>query len=396
MSDANLAGVAFVEEVTWGTDPGVGTKRADIGIVSTSLNKNIANVESKTITDDRQTADLIQTGSDVSGGVSAELSYSDYDEWIQGALWASAWTTNPAQKALSDVTVADTAGVYTYATAAGDFTDSTNWSTGMWVLVAGFTETVNNGWKQIVSVVAATLTVTSDTTIVNEASGDSVTFTPPDGFVRNGVTENSYAIELAYTDITQFIQYTGCVINRMDISVAANDFMSVDFDFVGKDAEIAGATHGDGANTAVSGNDVINAVSNIGGINLNQATPAACLIQRVNFSINNNVRGKQSIGQVGNCDVGVGKCQVTGGMDLFFQDDTYFAIYLAGTAFSFSFRATDTDGNIYIFDFPNCKFATDSAGQIGGENSDIMENTTWQAIKHATYDYTVQVSRIDA
>lgn len=393
MSDTNRGSLAYVEEGTWAVDPGTGTKRTKLPITSESLAYDINYRKSATIRSDRQTTDLYATTGAVTGSINGELTYADWDDLIQGGMWASEWTSTPTSESLSDITV--TGATSTYATAAGDFSDN-NWVVGMWILVAGFTESVNNGWKQIATLSASSMTVVSSTTMTDEASGDSITITPPDKYVRNGTTENSYAFERAHSDITQFKQFLGCVINGMTISGAAEGPMEISFDVMGSSAESAQATYGDGSDTDVSGNKTISAVTNLGGILLDDSAVAQCLISRFSVNVNNNARHKKAVAVLGACDMGVGNCDVTGSIDMHFNDETYYDQYLAGTEWSYSFRLTDDDGNIMIVDMPRCQFNSNSGGQITGENSDTMENCGFQALRHATYDYTIQISCIDA
>jgi len=124
---------------------------------------------------------------------------------------------------------------------------------------------------------------------------------------------------------------------------------------------------------------------------------ASCLIQEVSFSLNNNVRGLNSIGELGYCDIGVGEVGLEGTLNMYFQDETYFDNYLAGTAFSLVWRVTDsaTPTNTYVFTLPQCKFITDAVNS-GGKNSDVMENTGFMAYRHPTLGFTMMISRYSA
>jgi len=125
------------------------------------------------------------------------------------------------------------------------------------------------------------------------------------------------------------------------------------------------------------------------------AIPASLFIQSVDLSLANNVRGLKAVSHLGNADIGVGSCNVTGSMNTYFADNTLYDKYLAGTATGLSFKIADSDGNTYIFTMPSIKFSTDALN-AGSQDSDVMENLGFQALRHETYDYTIQVCKFSA
>jgi hypothetical protein len=146
----------------------------------------------------------------------------------------------------------------------------------------------------------------------------------------------------------------------------------------------------------------MNAVANVGQI-LEGSTLTALantFIQELSFTIANNLRGIQAIGYGYNVDVGVGQLGVTGNLNLYYEDTTIYDKYIAGTESGLSFKieadmvdGVSGTGNAYIFTFPRVKFSTDNLN-VGGLNTDIIENLAWQALRHATYGYTIAIDRI--
>jgi hypothetical protein len=184
--------------------------------------------------------------------------------------------------------------------------------------------------------------------------------------------------------------------NNLSMTAAANSIMTGTLDFIGKSATRAGSSIG-ATYTAAPTADVMNAVSNVGQI-MEGATLAAItgvFISELSFTINNNVRGQPAIGTLGNADLGVGTAEVTGTLNTYFENGDLYDKYLAGTESALSFKVEDTAGNAYIFTFPRVKFQTDVVN-VGGLNSDVMEDMTWQAIRHATYGITVNVDKFAA
>jgi len=180
------------------------------------------------------------------------------------------------------------------------------------------------------------------------------------------------------------------------MTAAANSIMTGTLDFIGKDAS-RGATSIGATYSAATTADVMNAVSNVGQImeGSTLTTISGVFVSELSFTLNNNVRGQAAIGTLGNADLGVGTAEVTGTLNTYFENGDLYDKYLAGTESGISFKVEDSSGNAYIFTFPRVKFQTDTVN-VGGLNSDVMENMTWQAIRHATYGYTIEIDRIAA
>lgn len=387
MGDTNRTQLYYVEESAWGTTPASALQ--EFRSTGDSLSYNIDNITSNEIRDDRQVTDLIQTGANPGGGVDWELSYENCDDLFEGALW-QAWET-AVDYDLSDVTVANSGNTYT--SAAGDFVTA-GIVAGQWIKVSGFTDAANNGLVLVTTVATLVLTVsTVFSTLADEASGDSVTFAGQ--MLRNGTTEISYSLERKHDDLTEFFSWTGMEVNTMSLTASANSIVTGNFNFIGKDSVLAQATIGTGAATAATTADVINTVSNIGTIYEGSTFAAvAAAIQEISFTVSNNARGIPAIGTLGFADMGVGEIAVTGNLNIYFADDTFYDKYVAGTESALTFRATDNDGNIYVFTFHRMKFSTDNVPNPG-KNQDVMENMGWTAIRHATYDCTIQIDKFD-
>ena len=391
MSDSNQTGLYFTEETgTWGTTPSVAL--GGIRFTGESLSYNIENIVSNEIRTDRQVTDLIQTGSENAGGFEFELSYSAFDDFMEGALWDD-WTSDLG---ISLSTVAGTSVTIGSVTATGFATTTASGFTGIsagdWIRVAGFTESGNNGFFQVSAIAASLNQILVSPAATAEAAGDTVTMNG--SRIRNAATEHSYTIERRHDDLSpdQYFSFAGMVCNQMRISVQANSILTGSFDFMGKSCTQATASAGNGSFTDAPAYDVMNAVSNVGEIKEAGTTVASCLIQSIDFTVANNVRGLKAIGTLGNCDMGVGKVDVTGSLTAYFKDASLYTKYLNGTETSLSFKVADADGNTYIFDFPRIKFESDAVN-AAGQDQDVMENISWRAIRDQTYGYTVQITK---
>ncbi len=396
MGDTNRTGLYFVEESVWGTTPESALQA--LRYTGESLAFNIQNTKSNEIRDDRQITDLIQTGAANAGGFQFEVSYGAFDAFFAAALFG-AWVGvggGSTEEIESGATASDLD--FTLASAGNTITLGSSVThaivAGQWIELTGSTS--DDGYHFVTDVTGQVITVQSLSG--DETLDETDAATIRGAQVRNGTTEKSFTIERKHADLTQFFAFLGMVPNQMQINAQADSILTGSFDFMGKSAALAQTSCGTGDPTDAESGDVMNAVTNVGEI-MEGATLAAIssglYIQQIDFTLNNNLREKKAVGHLGAVDLGHGELAVEGSFNAYFTDETLYDKYLAGTETGLSFKVEDSDGNAYIFTFPRIKFISDNPN-AGGANSDVIETIRWQALRHATYDYTVQVCRVAA
>jgi len=394
MGDTNRTSLKYIKEVTWGTVPA--THMNDIRMTGESLAFNISNVVSNELRSDRQTTDLVQTSAEASGGFNGEVSYDAYDEFFQGALWATPANGWAAAIDATSSTIAFSASTNRIVSSADAMFTSA--IAGQWLRISGATQSTNNGYFFVTSVSSATAIIVSQT-LGDEAEGDEIEVVG--NCLRNSTKRRAYAIQRAHEDMTPvvYFHFLGMVINSMTMNVETEQISTCSFDFIGKDTTASGTKMSAvGTDAAAAANDVLNAVSHCANIREgDMTTDETAIIRSLNFTIANNIRGKKGIGNLGNADVGAGKIDVTGSMSVYFSDKTLYAKYIGGTETSVTFKLEDspdavTYGNAYIFTFHRIKFESDGVN-AGGADADVMEDIAWRAIRHSTYDCTVQIDK---
>ena len=190
------------------------------------------------------------------------------------------------------------------------------------------------------------------------------------------------------------------VINTLNLSISADSIVTGSFEFIGKDSSLVQSSVGTGDNTAAGNYDVISASSNVGDIFEGAFASLATIddglyVQEISFSVTNNVRGLRAIANIANVDIGVGACDVSGTMNVYFIDNLMYDKFIASTGSGLSFAVEDASGNAYIFTFPNVEFSTDAIN-TSGQNQDVMENIGWEAIRDVNTDCTVQIDKFAA
>jgi len=387
MSDSNRVQLSYIKETTWGVTPATAPP-IEIRMTGESLTYDLSNTTSAEIRSDRQVSDLIQSGASMTGGFNFEFSYASFDDFLAGALW-STWSTKISTTSTA-ISVATASSLNKFVTSVA--TDIAGIVVGQWIKTSGFAAATNNGYFQVTAVATTTLTV--GTALQKVTAGATVTLQAR--YLRNGVTENSFSVERNHTDLSNvhFI-YTGLVCNSMSMSLNAQNIITGSFDFVGKASTVSTGAMTSGTMVGANDNTPFNAISNVANILEGGTAIASCLMQSLDFSLANNVRGLTSIGFAGNCDIGVGQIDVTGTLNAYFKDTALYTKYINGTETSISYRVTDIDGNSYIFTFPRIKFESDKQN-AGSSNQDIVENIGWRAIRHLTYGCTIQIDKFDA
>ena len=392
--DSNRTALYFLEETTWGTAAS-GTYKT-LRFTGESFAYNISNVTSTEIRNDRQITDLIQTDADVTGGFNFEFSYNTFGELLEGALWSD-WSTALAISA-KGIGI-EVGGTLTAGTGATD--DSANFSlatVGQWIELRGSSNATNNGYYQIsakASYTSLTVSPVPDATVASATD----TITIVGAYLRNGTTEHSYTFIREHGGLSspsyQYFTFLGAVCNSFSLSLQSGSILTGSFDFIGKSATLSSvssdATGADSATTT----SVLNAVTNVAEVREAGSDVADCLVQGLDVTVANNVRGLKSIANLGNCDIGVGKVDITGTLTAFFKDNSLWDKYLAGTPTSLSFKVEDSAGNAYIFDMPQIEFESDGVNS-GGQDQDILETIGFRAYRDPTYTYTLQVSKFDA
>lgn len=324
---------------------------------------------------------------------------------------ASAIVTDPAPAAtaaagpavkLSGTTVAITTATTTLtATISGNkltFGGSTGFDPaaagivpGQYIALGGFSTQANNGVKRVTDVSATELTF--DTAFTNETISSGTTITMTGRILRNGVVNRSYHIQKAFTDVNQFMSFTGMRVGSCSMELTANEIVTGSFSFMGKAAERATSSF---ASTTVPTNTspVITASAHVGNIKQNGvAIPAG--IRSLSLEIENNLRIQSQIGALAAYGIGSGFMDITGSIEVYFEDSTMFDQLINHTATELSFQMRDDRGNIYVITLPQVLF-TEGYPMAGGGNDDVMLPLSYQAIRSAQYNCQIQIDLLPA
>ena len=395
MADANTSALGYIAESTWGTTPGTPELQA-LRITSDSLRHEKNTVTSAELEASRMTSDLAQVGASALGDIGFELSYATFDAFFESALY-STWDD------ITDITPAGVTVASDVLTgAASDFDDV---NVGGWIKIAGATTTANNGiWRVIAKAVdGSTLTFPSGS-LTNDAVSDSG-ITISQSHLQNGVTEKSFTFErdILHSGTNYFQVFRGMVVASLNLNVQTQQIATGTMGFVGSLGAAGSSTIDNaGGYTASNTNSVMNGTAGVGTIYLDDysatvptSTAMTEKMRQFTLAINNNVRGQDALGTLGNFDLGTGEMDLSGTAEVYFADNTLFSDFIAHTYKSYAFTIADGAGNTYVITLPRIQFS-DANPALTGKNTDVFNPITWTAIKDTLSNAQMIINRFAA
>lgn len=353
------------KETTWGTKAsasGASYYRRVTG--SFQLEKDTYN--SNEILPSQQMRDMRHGTRKSSGALSGELSGSAYEEFIQAAVrkdFVAGATTGAV------ITISATVG--TFVRSAGSFVTD-GFAVGSVINSSGFVAAGNNGLFVITAMSATVLTVSplAGQTQVVVAAGATVTILEKGKKTYvplTGHTDDSFTVEEWHPDATVSRTFLGQQVNTMAVALQPNAMATIDFGFMGKDAETATSSAYFTSPTAISGEGIYSAPD---GVLLVNGTING-VVTGLNISVDNGI---QQTAVIGSNSIGAksrGKVNVTVEGSAIFQDTTILNYFDAETEVSLTYVLKSADQtNAFAITLPRVKIG--SASTNDGENVVIL------------------------
>ncbi len=381
ITSTNFTSLGYELEVTAGTTPA--TPAFDtLPTTGGAPQSNLTTAVSEVIRSDRMIDDLVLVDSEVSGSVNYELSYAPYKPIV----------TSLMRKTAVDVSFS---GALTSVNADSKFTGAalttgTNIAVGQMVHINGFVNTAINGTYRVTAVTATDLTV-DPAPAADEALGSG-------GLINATVVVNgaeamdTYTFCKRVTGITNtaYFYYKGCAISAMNMSFETGSILNGSFDVFGRtetatETEITDSTYPEPPDYTL-----LNAVNSVVSIDIEGLT-AGSPFMSMNLNINNNTTGAKAIGTLGSYDVADFGFEVTGDVDLYFEDLVTYNKFINSESFSVTFVLEDGDNNRIACYMPKCKFES-LESPIDGKDNFLMQNGSFRALRDADLEYMLQFS----
>lgn len=266
---------------------------------------------------------------------------------------------------------------------------ATNFKVGQFIGVTGFANAANNGIKRIVAMTATSLTFAEAGTAETVTAATTLTFVGRN--IRNGVLQNSYHIQKAFTDISQYISFRGMRVGSWTLDVTSMEIITGAFSFMGSRAVRGGASYA-GSIDPTPNTTLMTASANVGTVFQNGSAILAG-VRAITLEVNNNLRTSNQVGSPYAYAIGYGFQDVTGTIEVYFEDATMYDQLINHTATELSWRMTDAYGHDYQITLPSVLF-TEGYPQAGGGNDDVILPLSFQAVRNAAYDCQIQVDAI--
>jgi len=393
-SDTNRVTLRWIKEATWGTTPATPTM-ATLPLTGESMKGDVGNVTSQTIRSDKNISDITKVGGGASGQISFELSFNDFDGFMEGAM-QSTWATTVVSNSVASAHFSG-AHIQCDSSALNGILDN------QWLRVAGASTTANSGDWRVTDVSAEVPSAgKAKVYLADASSGSAASFTSEvfeagttlkGRVLRNGVALKSYTLEKAFNDISVYEQFRGCRVSDMDLALETESILTGNVNFMGKNMTVSTVATA-ASTTAASTNPKMNASGNVARIYEGGNAISGVSFKSLTMKINCNARTQAKIGSDALAGIATGVTEITGTVSAYFENKTLVDKYLNGTYSSLRFQAQDDNGVAYIITIPRIKY-TSSQEVASGQNNDVMVDLDWGAVIDSTNLYAVQIDRLD-
>lgn len=385
LASSSLTAIRYVPEATFGVTPTTGSKA--LRFTGESLEFSAQSESSKEIRPDRQTTDLIRTGVSAGGDINFEMSYKEYDPLIEAALqgtYAFYGTDGLGSTLTLDLdSVAHTLTADIAPTGSSAFTALVK---GQWFKLSAPGDAADGTFLKVSMTVAPTSTViTLDASTPLPGAGVRAAVadcTLTSSLLTNGTLQRTFSIEKAFTDVGQHFNFRGMAASKMALNFSSAAIATGSFSFMGKDAQ-RGNTTFHGAVTASQTDDVVNTVSGVGNVLEDGVALSNTFIKSLNFTVDNNIRGQQAIGVLGNAGIASGSVAISGQVEIYLADGTIYDKFLNQIATSLQWTWKDVANQGYALILPKVKYG-DAKVSAGSINQDVMLSIPFTALMDTT------------
>ncbi|AAX84859.1 possible phage minor tail protein [Xanthomonas phage Xp15] len=215
--------------------------------------------------------------------------------------------------------------------------------------------------------------------------------------IVNGTELHSYTFQKRFQDLAAPIyqNFSGCRIGGLNLNFQTGAILTGSYSVMGCKA-LSGTTQIVGATTTSpgAGNEPMNSVGNLTAITKN-GTPMAAKIRSTTLALNNNLRGQEAIGTLGYIGIALGRLEITGNIEIYFENADEYNTFLNHDDFAFSFTVTDADLNSYKFELPRIKYETGTIVS-GGLDQDLMISGSWRALFDSASNSMIKITKTTA
>lgn len=247
----------------------------------------------------------------------------------------------------------------------------------------------NEGWNKITDVSSDGNTITLATAPTDETINTltTVDVATDAGLINNGNTLDSFTFEEAFLDHSasyRYRQIKGVKVGQIGFSIQPNSMITVTFELMGASI-VDFTTSVASAETSFTERDSFDSFT--GSI---EKDGSSVSLTGINFTLANQLNRNFNLFSRNADDMTAGTPQMTGDMNLYFDDKTMSSAYFDETEMEVYLRMVDPDGNAYALDLQTVKLTNDtiSIGDI-----DVTQAVPYALVPNSVETYEAQLRR---
>ncbi len=372
--DSNIVGLSYAKEQSLQVLPATPVWQALEPNSFSDFGAQIKTVAREPINPSRQRKKGVLVGFDCSGSFESDFTQTNFQDLLQGFLFANARTKGSASTTFpsGDVTITVGSGVVTLSSTVTDFT-TLDLVVGEYIFVGGDTSvtqlggTNSPGFGKIVSIDTNQLMLTDITWIpaTDSNAGKTVQIFHGEKVIRNEkdpdlIIRSSYQLERTVgkdNDGTMSEYLVGAIPNEFKMTIKQEDKITCSLGFVAMDAEYRSGADGIKAGTRVDAlsEDAYNTSSDIYRIKLSivdpttlTPTPLFAFVTDAEITIANNVTPNKAVSVLGAFDATAGMFDVSGKITAYFADVEAIAAIRNNSSVALSILGSARNGGFSI------------------------------------------------
>ncbi|TDR90294.1 phage tail tube protein [Enterovirga rhinocerotis] len=210
--------------------------------------------------------------------------------------------------------------------------------------------------------------------------------------LKNGILRTSFTVEetreMGATD--SFSRFTGAMLNTFSLDLRPAAKVEGSFGLMAQKETLATAIVTGATYTPASTEQIMNSSSHVASLTIPNVTSPK--VMSLSLNVDNGMRERPVVGSLYSEEFGLGRCRVTGQMELYFSDPAIYQAVLDHGSGALSFTIGADANKKYTFNLPKVRFG-DGNIPAGGNDDDVMITVPFTAIFDATAQATIVVTR---
>jgi len=203
--------------------------------------------------------------------------------------------------------------------------------------------------------------------------------------LKAGKVLTSFQFERAFTDITQYGKFVGCMLNTVSMSIPANAKITGSFGVIG-----ANGSYSADPMYATPAASLTHRTYNSFAGEIEEGGSTIATITSIDWNLSNGMEALFVVGSNLTPEINVGRSNITGTLSAYFEDLSLLEKFINDENSSISIQIGDTE-NYYEIEFPNISY-TGGDNPVNGEGA-IVLGMPFQALYDPTAESNIVITR---